>query len=242
MMLDSPPFPVCCPPARVPRTMTAILHYIHDPLCGWCYGAEPLVRSAMSAGNLELQLHGGGLWPQPTKLPDDMRRYIGQADARIAEMTGQPYGDAYLSGLLFDPELVLESRPTIAAVLAAEALDASKALAMLSGIQHAHYEHGLHVVDGASLRDVAVECGLEPQAFEVAFRSIAVDEHIAETRALMQRVGAAGFPTFVLEHDGDWTTVPHHRFAANPAEFGSWLTAQIADREAAVNRRSGAVS
>ncbi len=219
--------------------MTAILHYIHDPLCGWCYGAEPLVRSALGVGRLELELHGGGLWPQPTKLPDDMRRYIGQADARIAEMTGQPYGEAYLSGLLFDPELVLESRPTIAAVLAAEGLDASKALPMLSGIQHAHYEHGLHVVDGAVLRDIAAECGLEPQAFEEAFRSIAVDEHIAETRALMQRVGAAGFPTFVLEHDGDWTTVPHHRFTATPAAFGSWLAAQIAGRNARATKNGG---
>lgn len=23
---------------------TPTLHYIHDPLCGWCYGAAPLVR------------------------------------------------------------------------------------------------------------------------------------------------------------------------------------------------------
>ena len=216
--------------------MTSILHYIHDPLCGWCYGAEPLVRSALGVDKLELRLHGGGLWPQPTRLPDDMRRYIRQADARIAAMSGQPYGDAYLSGLLSDPELVLESRPTIAAVLTAEALDASKALPMLSRIQHAHYEHGLHVVDGAVLRDIAVECGLEPQAFQEALRSVAVDEHIAETRVLMQRVGAAGFPTFVFEYHGDWTTVPHHRFAANPAAFGSWLEAQIADREATINR------
>lgn len=24
----------------------ATLHYIHDPLCGWCYGAAPLVKAA----------------------------------------------------------------------------------------------------------------------------------------------------------------------------------------------------
>ena len=23
-----------------------ILHYIYDPLCGWCYGAAPLVEAA----------------------------------------------------------------------------------------------------------------------------------------------------------------------------------------------------
>lgn len=24
------------------------LHYIFDPLCGWCYGAAPLVKAAQS--------------------------------------------------------------------------------------------------------------------------------------------------------------------------------------------------
>ncbi len=27
-----------------------ILHYVYDPLCGWCYAAEPLVRAAAKAG------------------------------------------------------------------------------------------------------------------------------------------------------------------------------------------------
>ena len=22
------------------------LHYIYDPMCGWCYGAEPLIEAA----------------------------------------------------------------------------------------------------------------------------------------------------------------------------------------------------
>ena len=25
-----------------------ILHYIYDPLCGWCYGAKPLVQAAQA--------------------------------------------------------------------------------------------------------------------------------------------------------------------------------------------------
>src|SRR6187402_871027 len=107
--------------------MNAVLHYIYDPLCGWCYGAEPLVWAASKVDGLALRMHAGGLWPQPTRLPEHMRRYIQQADARVGQMSGQPYGEPYLNGLLLDPELVLESRPVIAAVLAAQALDPSKA-------------------------------------------------------------------------------------------------------------------
>lgn len=207
--------------------MNAVLHYIYDPLCGWCYGAEPLVWAASKVDGLALKLHAGGLWPQPTKLPDHMRRYIQQADARVGQMSGQPYGEPYLSGLLFDPELVLESRPVIAAVLAAQALDPSKALPMLRGIQHAHYEHGKHVVREETLREIAAEIGLDPAAFAKALAEVRVDEHIAESHELMNNVGAQGFPTFVLQLNHDWFAVPHGRFASTPGKFAEWLDAQM---------------
>ena len=207
--------------------MNATLHYIYDPLCRWCYGAEPLVWAASKVEGIALRMHAGGLWPQPTRLPVDMRRYIQQADARVGQMSGQPYGEAYLNGLLFDPELVLESRPVIAAVLAAQALDASKALAMLRGIQHAHYERGEHVVRPETLRKIAVEIGLDAAAFEQALKSVSVEEHIAASQELMNNVGARGFPTFVLQIGDDWVAVPHGRFASTPGKFAEWLDGQL---------------
>ena len=152
--------------------MNAVLHYIYDPLCGWCYGAEPLVSAASKVDGLALRMHAGGLWPQPTPLPDHMRRYIQQADARVGQMSGQPYGEPYLNGLLFDPDLVLESRPVISAVLAAQALDPTKGLAMLRAIQHAHYERGQHVVREATLREIAAEIGLDVGAFADALTKV----------------------------------------------------------------------
>ena len=207
--------------------MNAVLHYIYDPLCGWCYGAEPLVFAASKVDGLSLRMHAGELWPQPTRLPEATRRYIQQADARVGQMSGQPYGEPYLNGLLFDPELVLESRPAIAAVLAAQALDPDKALTMLRGIQHAHYEHGKHVVREDTLREVAAEIGLDVAAFDAACAAVPVDRHIAESRELMNNVGAQGFPTFVLQIGDDWLAVPHSRFASAPAKFAEWLDAQL---------------
>lgn len=207
--------------------MNAVLHYIYDPLCGWCYGAEPLVLAASNVDGLALRLHAGGLWPQPTRLPEQMRQYIKQADARVGQMSGQPYGEPYLNGLLFDPELVLESRPVIAAVLAAQALDPDKALPMLRGIQHAHYERGLHVVREETLKAIAAEIGLDAAAFAAALKQVPVDAHIAESQELMNNVGAQGFPTFVLEIGNDWFGVPHGRFASVPAKFADWLDAQL---------------
>jgi putative protein-disulfide isomerase len=207
--------------------MNAVLHYIYDPLCGWCYGAEPLVSAAAGVDGLTLRMHAGGLWPQPTRLPEHTRAYIKQADARVGQMSGQPYGEPYLNGLLSDPDLVLESRPVVAAVLAAQAVDPAKALPMLRGIQHAHYERGQHVVRAAVLREIAAEIGLDVAAFERALQTVPVDEHMAASRELMNNVGAQGFPTFVLQIDNDWFAVPHGRFASAPKGFADWLDGQL---------------
>ena len=34
----------------------ATLHYIYDPLCGWCYGAKPLVQAAQAVSYTHLTL------------------------------------------------------------------------------------------------------------------------------------------------------------------------------------------
>jgi len=206
--------------------MTATLHYVYDPLCGWCYGAEPLVLAAQGIPGLVLEMHAGGLWPQATRLPEATRRYIQQADARIAAMSGQPFGSAYLEGLLLDSTMVLDSRPTIAAVLAAAALDPSKALPMLQGIQHAHYEQGRRVVETDVLLDIAAACGLERSAFAEALDQAPVDAHIEATRELMAQVGAQGFPAFALDIEARRVGVPHQRFASDPAAFAAWLEQQ----------------
>lgn len=203
--------------------MAARLHFIHDPLCGWCYGAEPLVNAVAEVGGLELVLRGGGLWPEPTQLPEATRRYIREADARVAAISGQPYGAAYLDGLLLDATMTLESRPTTAAILAAESIRAAQGLVMLRGIQHGHYERGLRVVEAGVLAAIAVECGLERRAFEAALPTVDADAHIRQTRRFMHRIGATGFPTFVLEIGEQWFAVPHSRFAADPAGFAGWL-------------------
>jgi len=213
--------------------MNATLHYLYDPLCGWCYGAEPLAKAAESVVGLNLQLHAGALWPEPTQLPENMRLYIQQADARIAQTSGQPFGEPYLRKLLLDPKLVLDSRPVVAAVLAAQQLDPAKTLPMLRGIQHAHYAQGRHVVQEATLVDIAKSVGLDAAAFEVALRSVPVDRHIADTREFMTNNGAQGFPTLVIQVGEDWLGVPHGRFAAAPAKFAEWLEAQLKNRAVA---------
>ncbi|OJY74062.1 MULTISPECIES: DsbA family protein [unclassified Rhizobium] len=197
---------------------TPILHYIHDPLCGWCYAASPMVEAVANAG-IPIALHGGGLMETPTRLAPDKRAYIRRSDAHIAELTGVTFGAAYLDGLLVDADSVFWSRPTIAAVLAAGTIERGAELRMLRAIQHAHYVEGRRVVDVAVLTAVAGTIGLAENAFSLALESVAVDEHIAAARRLMQRAGLRGFPGFLLERGADLIRVEHEPFYGRPAEF-----------------------
>lgn len=209
----------------------SVLHVIYDPLCGWCYAAEPLLQAVRDAlPELPWQMHGGGLFTA-TRLPAAQRAMIRQADARIGQMTGQVFGLRYLDGLLADEQTVYDSQPPITAILAAQQLRADCGWAMLQAIQHAHYVHGLRVVEPAVLTDLAAGLDLDPVAFAAAFQALTggAASHIQQTRQLMQQVGAQGFPTLVLQQGAVWRRLPHADHYGSPAGFTALLAATLGE-------------
>lgn len=184
----------------------ATLHYVFDPLCGWCYAAAPLVEAAQKIPGLSIELHAGGMMSDHNRrqITPQWRDFVMPHDHRIAALSGQPFGDAYFNVLLRDTTAVLDSTPPIAAILAAQALSA-QGLAMLHRTQRAHYVEGRRIADAAVLLALAEEMGFAPAAFGAAYEAALagpVKEHIAESRLLLRRVGGNGFPTFVLERPG----------------------------------------
>lgn len=181
-----------------------VLHYIYDPLCGWCYGTAPLVRAAREV--MEIRAHGGGMMTGSRRqnVSPELRDYVMPHDRRIAALTGQPFGEAYFEGLLRDNAAVYDSAPPIAAVLAAEAI-AERGLDMLARIQTAHYVEGRRISEFSVLIDLAAEMGLEKGDFAAAIDAMngeRTQAHINESRALLARSGGHGFPTLVLEQGG----------------------------------------
>jgi putative protein-disulfide isomerase len=157
-------------------------------------------------------------------------------DRRIAQLTGQPFGDAYFERLLCDHSAMFDSEPPIAAVLAAEQV-AGRGLDLLARLQTAHYVEGRRICDAAVLTELAEAIGLSRDVFVAAFERMANDgstqAHISESRALLARAGGHGFPTFVLERDGRLETIdigPYHRRAD---AWQSWLSRSVAGAAAA---------
>jgi putative protein-disulfide isomerase len=214
---------------------TPTLHYIHDPLCGWCYGAAPLVRVAR--GTVRVQAHGGGMMAGAARraVTPELRQFVMTHDRRIAQASGQPFGQAYFEGLLLDHGAVLDSEPPITAVLAADEL-AGAGLDVLARLQQAHYVEGRRIADVAVLKDLAAELGLDAGDFGSAYGKLqgaATQAHIEQSRALLTRIGGQGFPTLALERDGRFTIVDIGPYLGQTDTWRTWLRHQVGGATAA---------
>nr|WP_240355645.1 DsbA family protein [Pectobacterium polaris] len=208
------------------------MHYIYDPLCGWCYGAAPLALAAQEIDGLDLILHGGGMMTGSNSrtITPEWHDYVIPHDRRIAQMTGQTFGEAYYEGLLRDTSVVLDSAPPTAAVLAAEAMD-DKGMVMLHEIERAHYVFGLKIVDAAVLRQCAEAIGLDGEAFSTEFAFIQAEtlsKHINASRELLAKVRGQGFPTFALEDaNGNFQQIPASNYLGQVDAWRKVLTQMV---------------
>ena len=208
-----------------------ILHYIYDPLCGWCYGAKPLVQAAQRV--LPVVAHAGGMMSGANRqrVSPQLRDYVMPHDRRIAEYTGQPFGEAYFEGLLRDHSAVFDSTPPIAAVMATEAID-GRGLQMLGRLQTAHYVEGRRIADESVLFELASELGYAEDTFAAAFKSVDTTAHVKASRALLAQLGGQGFPTLALEQDGQFTLIDISPWLGKPQAFAEWLGQAIGVEEA----------
>lgn len=177
------------------------LHYIYDPLCGWCYGIAPFIQAAHKQG-VTIALHGGGMITGSQRRPadDSMREMIRNHNQRITQLTGQPFTDAFYT-LLKNQEWVMDSVPPIAAILSAQA-QSGKGIDMLEACQKAYYQDGLPL-NRDTLRRLADKLGISN------IQSDNTEQHINESRQLFVHNPTGGFPTLLLEEDGAFQHIPN---------------------------------
>lgn len=194
------------------------LHYVHDPLCGWCYAAATLVKAAREV--MPVVGHAGGMLAgsRRRRITDDWREHVMPHDRRIEMLSGQPFGTAYFDGLLRDHAAVLDSAPPTTAVLAADQLG-GRGLDLLARIQTAHYVEGRRIAEREVLIELALEIGLERERFVAAFEGLdgaPTEDHFAQSRQLLHEIGGNGFPTFALETEQRRELVSSAAFLGNP--------------------------
>lgn len=187
--------------------MPTTLHYVFDPLCGWCYGASGTVSAAAAAG-IDLRLLPGGLFAGPGARPmdDAFAAYAWANDQRIARLTGRPFSELYRTRVLADRQQKLDSAPATLALTAVALTAPDRELEVLGAIQQARYVDGRDVTRTQTLVDLLAEKGLAEASARLREPDAALlganDARIAHAQALLQAFDARGVPTFIVERDG----------------------------------------
>ncbi|QSR46730.1 DsbA family protein [Aeromonas veronii] len=193
------------------------LHYVYDPLCGWCYGAAPLLQAAATIAGLKIELHAGGLWLGSRRQPmgEALRDYVRPHDQRIEALTGQHFGERYFNELLLREGCLLDSEPPIRAVLAVTALGGD-GLAMLHRIQQSHYRDGIWIGEPAFLATLAAEQGIAAEVFQQVYLQAPLLQHLADSQGWMKRLGGQGYPTLGIERGGKLERIEVNQYLGEP--------------------------
>ena len=196
------------------------LHYVYDPLCGWCYGAAPLLKAAAAIPELRIELHAGGLWlgGRRQAMGQALRDYVRPHDERIQALTGQPFGERYFNELLLRDGLLLDSEQPIRAILAVTALGGN-GLSLLHRIQQSHYRDGIWIGSLEHLTSLAVEQNIGADDFVKAYQQADLASHLADSQRWMRRLGGQGYPTLGLVQGDKVTPLSASSFLGEPQAF-----------------------
>jgi putative protein-disulfide isomerase len=125
------------------------LFYLYDPLCGWCYGSVPAVRSLAASGACAVDALPSGLFAgNPFRRIDPaFVQHIVQADARIAALSGRSFSDAYRRDVLGNSVSPFDSGPATQALSAVARWNAARELDALDALQRERYVHGRDLSD-----------------------------------------------------------------------------------------------
>lgn len=185
--------------------MTATLHYVHDPMCSWCWAYRPVwteLQAALPPG-IAVRSWLGGLAPDSNDpMPAALQQTI-QGHWRTIEQR---------VGTRFNYEFWTQCQPRRSTYIACRAVIAARHQgreeAMTLAIQRAYYLQARNPSDSETLLQLADELQLDSRAFADDLEAEQTHQTLHEEIQFSRRLPIRGFPSLVLERDGQWAPVP----------------------------------
>lgn len=183
--------------------MRTTVTYLFDPLCGWCYGAAPVIGQLAQHPDIQLALAPTGLFAGSGQRMDAaFAEYAWANDQRIAGLTGQRFTEAYRQNVLGRTGSPFDSSAMTLALTAVPESEPVRELAVLRVLQEARYVDGLDTGSAQVVDGVLRRMGLDGVADQVAAPDLALRERNAlrlqQARRLMRSLGAQGVPGLVV--------------------------------------------
>jgi len=182
--------------------MIRTLHYVHDPMCSWCWAFRPTWDRIVQGLPGDVRPHPllGGLAPDSdVPMPMDLQTYLQKTWKTVEQrVPGTRFNFAFWE----DCHPRRSTYPACRAVIAARNQGTEFEETMILGIQHAYYLHARNPSDDDTLIALADGLGLDRERFSNELHSRETRNALMEEIALGQRMGVHGFPSLVLESGG----------------------------------------
>ncbi len=181
-----------------------VLYYVLDPMCSWCWGFQP----EFSALGLQLPadtriryVMGGLASDSDDAMDPQTRSYVQGAWDAVEARTGAHFNRDFWSHCA--PRR--STYPACRAVIAAGKQAEHGAEKMIEAIQHAYYRDARNPSDNSTLIALAVELGLDEAHFAQLLNAPETETTLQADLALRRELGVSGFPSLVLEQNGQRT-------------------------------------
>ncbi len=200
--------------------MRTTVTYLFDPLCGWCYGASPVIQQLGQQANIQLELAPSGLFAGGGRTMDAaFADYAWSNDQRIAKLTGQRFTEAYRQNVLGRLGGRFDSATATLALTAVSLSEPLRELETLKALQEARYVQGLDTCDVSLVEKLLRDQGLAAAADRLAASDAellaANAARIQKARRLMQTFGAQGVPALVVSDDKGGRLLSGHALYGN---------------------------
>ncbi|GAB3291270.1 DsbA family protein [Hymenobacter humi] len=185
------------PAANLPELL-----YIHDPLCGWCYGMSPVISRVQAefAGRIDVSVLCGGMVKgeevEPISATWD---YIDQSLGEVEKTTGVQFGAGFRA-LGEEGSYVYDSEPPSRAIVAFRQIteDPARTVAFAHAVQAALFRDGQNLNDPSAYNALLAPFGVDSTEFQRRFAAPETARATQQEFAAVARIGVQGFPTSIV--------------------------------------------
>jgi putative protein-disulfide isomerase len=181
--------------------MQTTLIYVHDPMCSWCWGFEPVRAQlfATLAGRLPIRRMVGGLAPDSdVPMPAEMRLGLQQTWQRIQQtIPGTEFNFDFWSKCTPRRSTYPANRAVLAARRQGEEYDQP----MTNRIQRAYYLEARNPSDNETLVDLAADIGLDVERFAAELVDATTEQMLTTEIRGSRSMGINSSPSLAVVSD-----------------------------------------
>jgi putative protein-disulfide isomerase len=202
---------------------TAIVYYVHDPMCSWCWAYRPCLLQLRKNLPEEISWQNvlGGLAADNDQLMPEQTRQMVQAHWRKIQAT---VGTEFNFDFWTTCQPRRDTYKSCRAVIAAARQQAEER--MIEAIQKAYYLRAMNPSEPETLAELASELGLNRSLFMQDLVSVQTETELQSQLSLSAKLKVKGMPSLVLEHGSKDTIIRHdyQDYSISLAEIQNCLT------------------